>query len=512
MDVTVEGRGALEADADCVAFGVFAKAGKEVKFPSYLGAADAATGGLLTAAWERGEIQGKKGEVTFHPLPGGRRRVVLIGLGKRERFSVESVRVAAGYLAKHLKGKGAVRLAAHLPTFSQIQLDAATSATAVLDGLTLGSYEFTRYRSEKDSATLTGLVVSLGKEHIRSKRSVENAVSTEAKVLDTVLWTRDVGNLPADVATPEYVASEAIKLAAGRPIKVTVFDEAKLKELGCGGILAVGSGSTHPPRLVIMDYAGRGPAKGGRKQRIVALVGKGITFDSGGISIKPSANMAEMKFDKSGAVAVMGTLRAISDLGVPERVIGVMSLAENLPSGSSYRPGDVVKSFSGKTIEILNTDAEGRVVLSDALAYVNTTYHPDEIIDLATLTGACVVALGNDTAALLSTDEGLATRLLASSEATGERLWRMPLTDTHREMVKSDVADVKNSVELPVAGTLTAGAFLSAFVGTTPWAHLDIAGTAWVGKVGGSYAPPYTPPGNTAFGVRLLVHYLSKRN
>jgi len=238
------------------------------------------------------------------------------------------------------------------------------------------------------------------------------------------------------------------------------------------------------------------------------VVGKGITFDSGGISIKPATGMQEMKFDKSGAVAVLGILRAAATLKVPPRVVGVMCCAENVPSGTSYRPGDVVRSFNGKTIEVLNTDAEGRVVLSDGLGYVVKQYHPDEVIDLATLTGAQVMALGDDTAGLVSNDDKLAQGLLAASAATGEPVWRMPLTDYHRELVKSDIADVRNSTELPVAGMLTAAAFLESFVGSTPWAHLDIAGPAYTTGRTRRYQPAYQNPGATAFAVRLVTRYL----
>jgi leucyl aminopeptidase len=241
----------------------------------------------------------------------------------------------------------------------------------------------------------------------------------------------------------------------------------------------------------------------------VAVVGKGICFDSGGISIKPALHMAEMKFDKSGACAVLGILRASALLKVSPRVIGVLACAENLPGGRAYRPGDVLRTYNGKTIEVLNTDAEGRVVLSDALAYVTDKYHPDEVIDLATLTGAEVIALGDDTAALVSTDDKLAAALLEASAATGEPLWRMPLTDYHRELVKSDVADVRNSTEITVAGVLTASAFLEHFVNRVPWAHLDIAGPAYTTATTRKYQPAYQSIGATGFGVRVVTRYLA---
>ena len=503
MDVAVEGKEALEVDADLIAFGVVERSEKDALLPSYLKEADVATGGFLTAAWDRKEIKGKKGEVTLHPLPGGRRRIALVGLSKAADFSLESVRLAIGYLTRQIRGKGVRSLSVHLPSFTLGKLLPEEAAKAILDGHALAAYEFTRYKSERSEPEKRRLVIALSKEHVRVKDRVAGPLAREGRILDTVLWTRDIGNLPADTATPQFLAEQALQLGKDLKLKVTVFDEKKLKEMGCGGLLAVGGGSVHPPRMVIIEYQG----SGGRNAKTVAVVGKGITFDSGGISIKPSPGMSEMKFDKSGSVAVLGILRAAAELKLRVNVVGVMALAENLPGGSAYRPGDVVKSYSGKTIEILNTDAEGRVVLSDALAYAVAKFNPDQVVDLATLTGACVVALGNDIAGLLSNDDRVANGLLTASEHTGERIWRLPLTSVHRDMVKGEVGDVRNSTELPMAGTLTAGAFLSEFVNGKPWAHLDIAGTAWVAKAP-QYCPSYTPPGYTAFGVRLLLNYL----
>lgn len=507
MEAVVEGGDALRVTADCYAFGLFERAETDKKLPQQLSAADSETRGLLSASWDRKELRGKKGEVSLFPFPGGKKRIAVVGLGRAESFETETVRGALGTLARSLKGRGVQRLSLHVPSFTHGKVGPLEAGLAALDGHALGAYEFTRYKSERSEPEERTVVLALGKEHHDVREKLREMVGDEQKVLQCALWARDVGNLPADVATPEYLSDVAQKLAEDSGLKVTVFDEKKLRTMGCGGILGVGGGSAHPPRLVVLEY----PGPRGRNLKTVAVVGKGITFDSGGISIKPSAGMSEMKFDKSGAVAVMGILKAAAELQVPARVIGIMGFAENLPGPSAYRPGDVVRAFSGKTIEVLNTDAEGRVVLADALSYAVSTYDPDEVIDLATLTGACVVALGVDTAGLISTDDGMAGQLLASSEATGERIWRLPLTDTHRAMVKGEVGDVRNSTEVPVAGTLTAAAFLSEFVGGKPWAHLDIAGTAWVGKVGAQYAPSYTPHGCTAFGVRLITHYLRGR-
>ncbi|HXY47265.1 MAG TPA: leucyl aminopeptidase [Thermoplasmata archaeon] len=502
MKVQVDRRDALAAAPDVVASGVFERGEKAEPFPTSLKKEDEATRGLLRAAWERKEIRGKRREITIVHAPDGRGRVLLVGLGPRESFRSESVRRAAADAVRSLKGRGARTLGFRLSPFVGDPVDAESAVRALIDGAVLGGYEFTRYQSKTEGG-VEEIVVHLGEDHAREESALKKAVAEESEILDVVVWTRDLANLPADTATPERLAEEAQSLGKELGLKVTVFDERKLAEMHCGGILAVGSGSVHPPRLIVLEYPG-----GSKRGRTIAVVGKGITFDSGGISLKPGLNMSHMKFDKSGAVAVLGILRAAAMLKVPPRVVGVMCCAENLPSGSAYRPGDVVRTFNGKTIEVLNTDAEGRVVLSDGLGYAVQQYHPHELIDLATLTGAEVVALGDDTAGLVATDDKLAQGLLSASASTGEPLWRMPLTDYHRELVKSDVADVRNSTEIPPAGMLTAAAFLETFVGKTPWAHLDIAGPAYTTPTTRKYQPSYQNTGATAFGVRLVVRYL----
>ncbi len=280
----------------------------------------------------------------------------------------------------------------------------------------------------------------------------------------------------------------------------------ELKKRKMGAILAVGGGSANPPRLVVMEHNAqrnaRGRKKGGRRLPTICLIGKGITFDSGGISIKPSPGMDEMKHDMSGAATVVGAMRAIALLNLPLHVVGILAAAENLPSGTAYRPGDVVTTASKKTIEVLNTDAEGRVVLADALHYARTEYEPVAMVDLATLTGACVVALGKAASGLFGNNDRLVEHIRRAGEATAERMWPMPLFEEHRKAVKSQIADVKNTAGRE-AGSSTAAAFLQAFVGDTPWVHLDIAGTGWTGKTGA-----YQPRGATGVGVRMLLEAL----
>jgi leucyl aminopeptidase len=502
MKAQVDRRDGLTAAPDALASGVFERGEKVDAFPHALAKEDEATHGLVRAAWDKKEIRGKRREVTVFHRPEGRGRMVLVGLGPRESFHAEVVRGAAADVVKTLKGRGVRTLGFRLGAFVADTVSAEAAARALVDGAVLGGYEFTKYKSKTEGG-VEEATLYLGEAYGREESALKKAVTEESELVDTVVWTRDIANLPADTATPERLAEEARALAKEMGLKVTVFDETKLAEMHCGGILAVGSGSAHPPRLIVLEYPG-----GSKRGRTVAVVGKGITFDSGGISIKPAPHMSHMKFDKSGAVAVLGILRAAATFKVPPRVIGVLCCAENLPGGSAYRPGDVVRTFNGKTIEVLNTDAEGRVVLSDGLGYVVQQYRPDEVIDLATLTGAQVVALGDDTAGLVATNDKLAQGLLAASAATGEPLWRMPLTDYHRELVKSDVADVRNSTEIPPAGMLTAAAFLETFVGKTPWAHLDIAGPAYTSSETRKYQPSYQNIGATAFGVRLVTRYL----
>jgi leucyl aminopeptidase len=505
MKAIVDRRDATSATVDAVVSGVFERGEKETTFPRSLAREDAASKGLVRAAWDRREIKGKLKEVTVLHRADGRGRIVLVGLGPRPRFDHEVVRRAAAEVVRALRGKGARTIAVRLPAFAQEPVSSDAAARAIVDGVFLGSYDFVKYKSTTEGG-VEETTVALGEELEREETTLRKAVEEERIVAETVVWTRDIANLPADTASPARLAEEARALGKELGLKVTVFDETKLAEMNCGGILAVGSGSSvHPPRLIVLEYSG-----GARRGKTVAVVGKGITFDSGGISIKPALAMANMKFDKSGAVAVLGILRAAALLKVPPRVLGVLACAENVPSGTSYRPGDVVRTYNGKTIEVLNTDAEGRVVLADALAYVVDQFHPDEVIDLATLTGAQVVALGDAMAGLVSTDDRLANALLLASAATGEPLWRMPLTDYHRALVKSEVGDVRNSVEMPLAGMLTAAAFLENFVDGTPWAHLDIAGPAYTTSPTYRYQPAYQNRGATAFGVRVITKYLAE--
>ncbi len=338
-------------------------------------------------------------------------------------------------------------------------------------------------------------------------RAARQAAHVGQVLADSQNLARDLSNQPANALPPAGLASAAEKMARECGLACRIFDVPELRKRKMGGILGVGQGSMHPPRLVLLEH--NAPPKRRKAARrttatrpTLCIVGKGITFDSGGISIKPAASMHEMKHDMSGAAAVVGAMRAVALLKLPLHVVGIIAAAENMPGSKAYRPGDVLETASGKTIEILNTDAEGRVVLADALHFARTEYSPQAIVDLATLTGACVVALGKWCSGLFVNNEDLAKRLIEAGESAGERLWQLPLWSEHRDAIRGQVADVKNTGGRD-GGAITAAAFLSCFVDDTPWAHLDIAGTAWVDKGG-----PYQPHGATGVGVRLLLEWL----
>jgi leucyl aminopeptidase len=312
-------------------------------------------------------------------------------------------------------------------------------------------------------------------------------------------YARELAARPANVVTPHYLGDEARQIGQELGLKVTILDEEAMRSDGMAALLAVAAGSAEEPRFIAIEHT---PLEG---RRPVALVGKGVTFDAGGLSLKTPENMQTMKYDMSGAAAVLGAVRAIARLQLPLNVVGLIPAVENMPSGRAMRPGDVISSRSRKTIEVLNTDAEGRLILADALSYA-ARYEPEALVDVATLTGACVVALGHEAIGLMGTDQALMDEIRAAGERSGERVWQLPLWDEYRELLKSEVADIKNTGGRP-AGTISAAIFLREFVGSVPWAHLDIAGTAWAEKAG-----PLQPVGPTGVGVRLLTEWLRRRS
>jgi leucyl aminopeptidase len=448
---------------------------------------------------EEGDWRGKARQTTLLYSRGAvpAKRVLLVGIGKRSAGSVEQLREASAQAAQRARDLGVEQFAIGLP--STEGLDAAAAAQALAEGARLGVYRFTTYRTNlkpEDTRSIAEVVLLAEGE----VEKVQQGVDIAAAIADGVYLARDLANGPGNDITPTKLGETAQALGQEFGFNVTVLDKAALEEQGFGGILGVGKGSAQEPRFIVLEY--------GQKQEgtpTICIVGKGITFDTGGISIKPADRMDEMKTDMSGAAAVLGTMRALGTLKLPIHVVGLISSAENMPSSTAYKPGDILKTLSGKTVEVLNTDAEGRIVLADALYYAQR-YQPNAIIDLATLTGAIIVALGTHATGLMSNNDDLAARLARAGDATGERVWRMPLWEPYIEMVKSEVADIRNTGGGRQGGAITAAAFLAQFVGEYPWAHLDIAGTAYFDRQTRAYAPR----GATGVGVRLLVSALQE--
>lgn len=415
--------------------------------------------------------------------------ILLLGLG--EEINLEALRRVSGQAAK------LARDVCGLTTFATVLHETTIPGTsveeraqAVTEGVLLGSYQFLKYRTvDREKIKQLGDITLLGK-------GLDGAVERGTVLAECQNLVRDLANESPSVLTPEKLA-EVAKETEKFGVKVTVYDKAKIEELGLTALLAVNRGSVQEPRFVIMKYNGGGSKK-------VALVGKGITFDSGGLDLKPPEAMLTMKHDMCGAGAVLGAVRALAMLKAKVNVVGVFAATDNMPGMDAYKPGDVVPTYSGKTIEVANTDAEGRVILADALAYTERKLTPDVMIDLATLTGACVVALGSVCAGVMGTDDSTIKRLIDSGNKTGERVWQLPFFREYHEQVKSDIADVRNLGQFRrESGAITAGTFLAAFVEKTPWAHIDIAGTSWSDREYG-----YTVKNGTGYGVRLLVHAL----
>jgi leucyl aminopeptidase len=448
--------------------------------------------GQLASLLRLGDFKGEPREIgviyTFGALPAP--RLVLVGLGERAKFTPEGARQAAGTLARRMRAWKLKNLGMAVP-----QVDGLTAVgRAIAEGLLLGYYRFRKYfTKEKDGEDLLkdiALYAAPG-----DAGAVEEGVRLGQLLARATNYVRDLGNQPGNVMIPETIAAEAQKLSGRNGISVEVLDQKKIADQRMGGLLAVNQGSEKPPRFIVLEL------NRGRKLDTVVIVGKAITFDSGGISIKPAADMHKMKFDMAGGGAVLGIMQAAAELKLPLHLVGLVPAAENLPSGRAYKPGDILTMHSGRTVEITNTDAEGRLILADALSYA-ARYQPKAMVDLATLTGAVVVALGTEAVGVLGNDAGLVETMRRAGEASGERAWPLPLWDEYRELLKSDVADLKNAGSRD-AGTIQGAIFLKEFVGEAPWVHLDIAGTAWADK-----DLPYAPKGGTGAGVRLVTQFL----
>jgi len=451
--------------------------------------------GFLSTLIQQGDFKGELYQCqllhTQGVLPA--KRVLLVGLGKKEEFDLEKWRGAASKAGQLTRDAGLKQFACPLTSirpFSEEDI-----AESFVTGLLLGTYQFHEFKTLNREKIKKIEEVTLFGEREEEIQQIQKGLKRAQVVSDAVYMARDLANAPSNEVTPSALAEKAREIARQEGLEIHVFDLHEVEAMGMGAFVAVAKGSQEPAKFIVLEY------NRGNNFDSIVLVGKGITFDSGGISIKPAERMDQMKADMSGAAAVLGTMQVASKLQLPLHLIGIIPATENLPSGKAYKPGDVLKTLSGQTVEVISTDAEGRLILSDALTY-SLRYKPKAIIDLATLTGACVIALGDYVIGLFGNDEALLKRVEEASSKSGEKVWRLPLWEEYFEYIKSDVADFKN-VGTRAAGAIIGGIFLSQFVEKTPWVHLDIAGPAFIEK-----ERPYIPKGGTGVGVRLLVQLL----
>ena len=460
---------------------------------------DEETGGAIgRAVAAAARFQGKKNELlpVIGPANLPVSRIVVAGLGKPDGVDARLLQDLGGNLVAHLNSAGEAEATFAIDLGDAAAVEPAEAAAQLAFGAALRAYRFDKYRTkekpEKKPSLATITVAT------KAPDAAKHAYRALGAAADAIAFARDLVSEPANTLYPETLAERAASLREFG-LSVEILDEARMRELGMGALLGVAQGSVRPPRVVVMEHRGGKPGS-----PPVAFIGKGVTFDTGGISIKPAAGMADMKWDMAGAGVVIGLMRLLAARQAKANAVGIVGLVENMPSGSAQRPGDIVRSMSGQTIEVLNTDAEGRLVLADALWYCQDRFKPRLMIDLATLTGAIIVALGNEHAGLFANNDELAERLIAAGNAAGEKLWRLPLADGYDRAIDSDAADVKNIGGDRGAGSILGAQFLKRFVNDVPWAHLDIAGVAWSKK-----DAPTVPKGATAFGVRLLDRFVA---
>ena len=466
------------------------------KLPASLEALDKGTGGALSRVLSSGDFAGKKDEVAVVYPSGPAARVLLVGLGKADEIDRTGIRRAASIVAKRARSLGVPRAAFHLPLEARGKVASGQAAQAVVEGLAQGSWQYTEMKrrdedNKKPQLERIELLLGDSSEETRQGHRTGEAIGAGQT------FARGIQVLPGNICTPTYLANVARELAQRHGFEITILDKAAIIREKMGALMSVAQGSAEEPRFIALEYKGsEGPP--------VVLIGKGVTFDTGGISIKPAQNMEDMKYDMSGAAAVLGTFEALGRLKPKVHVVGLIPSTENMPSGTAVKPGDVVTSHLGKTIEVINTDAEGRLILCDALSYARR-YQPAAVIDIATLTGAIVVALGHTAAGVMGSDDRLVEEVRAAGERAGERVWPLPLWEEYRDLMKSDIADVKNSGGRP-AGSISAGWFLREFVDGFPWAHLDIAGTAYTDREEATRVK-----GPTGMGVRLFTELVLAR-
>ena len=462
---------------------------------------DDALRGTIAAMIAAGQITGKSGEVTVIPAPGRRpraSRVAVVGIGKGDAVNVDGIRTRVANASRRLRdlNAGTLAITTQLPASL---VDPAKVGQAIAEGLILGLYRFDRHHTKAADRPAYELGdVTLVETSQRRANAIARGVEVGTVIADATCLARDLENEPANLMTPAIVAQRAQQIATAGGLDCRIIERAEAERLGMGSYLSVANGSVQPPKFIVLTY------RGGRGRYFLGLVGKGITFDSGGISLKPGAGMESMKADMSGAATVLATMQAIAALKPAVNVMGITPCTENMPSGSATKPGDVVYAMDGQSIEVINTDAEGRLVLADGIAFAKSE-GCNAIIDIATLTGAIGVALGNVRTGVFSNNDRLCRELERASEVTGEKLWRMPLDSEYKRQIKSDVADLKNTGGRG-AGSITAAKFLEAFAGDTPWAHLDIAGTMSAGSNRGVLVK-----GMSGIPVRTLIELVRSR-
>ena len=473
---------------------VFLRQEKSLAPKSVMAQLDARLEGRIRDYLESGDFSGALNSTALVRTGGKLQapRLLLVGLGKPDAFKIDVVRQASATAATAARRLGVSSVALLPPA---CDLEPVAVGQALTEGALLGLYTLKRYKTvaendDKDNLREIHLLAPGN-----TQRALENGVQRGQIIAAAVNMARDLSNSPGNEINPSYLAQQAQEVAARTALRCHVLDADGMREHGMGCLLGVAQGSDQPPAFIILEHAPHGA-----QEAPIVLVGKGITFDSGGISIKPAANMEDMKMDMSGGAAVLGTMQALAQLGYPRRVVGLVPSSENLPNGKAVKPGDILRAMSGKTVEVINTDAEGRLILADALAYAVQEFKPACIVDLATLTGAVVVALGSQATGMMGTDKAMMDRLRAAGDASAERVWELPLFEEYSKQIKSDFADMKNVSSGREAGSIIGGAFLKEFVGDTPWVHLDIAGTAWTRE-----NQAYIPKGATGVGIRLLV-------
>ena len=463
---------------------------------------DKLLGGALRDLLQSKEFEGKASEILLYHTHGKvpAKRLLLVGLGKKKDLTLDAVRQAMGHAVKRVRQTKAGSFTVTVPAVTPKGHSPVEVAQAMTEGAILGGYQFTAYRSDNGAGKDVGRMTLLAQQKGQVRQLAEG-IRRGVATAEAAVFVRDLCNHPSNVMTPTRIANEAKAIAKDEGLTLKILEQKDMEQLGMGALLGVARGSNEPPKFIVLEYNG---AKK-KDERPVVFVGKTITFDTGGISLKPAENMEHMKADMTGGAEVLASIRAAARLELPLRLISILPVAENMPGGRAMKPGDIVKTLSGKTVEVQNTDAEGRLILADALAYAQR-YHPAALVDIATLTGACVVALGQFAIGMFGTDQRLKEQVRKSGLKAGERVWEMPLWDEYFEQLRSDVADMRN-IGGRGGGMITAALFLSKFAGDGPWVHIDIASTDWSER-----ERAYIPKGPTGIGTRLLLQYLIDRS